>query len=164
MPVAWSPRMATIKENAAAGAGSIKLLESALDGAGSFMARVGSQIVTLSEAGGGNWGVSPGLVEPANAGGFISEVTLRVLVNGVEHTGVAKKLRHREQWPEGEIEATWEIDTRTPGTYTPNMDGLPVPFTLYSNELGGWVPFFGGYMGRVSDRQNRNGLHHLALT
>lgn len=163
MPVAWRPRIARVKADAAPGAGSIKLRPSALDGVGSFMARIGTQLVTISGQAGDTWVVS-GLGEGAKAGALATEVTIRVVVNGLDHTGVATKLRHSERSPEGEIEATWEISTRTPGAYTPNLDGNPIPFQLLSNELGGWVPFFAGYMGRVTDEQLYNGFHALKLT
>lgn len=156
--------MAQLKRNAAAGASTVKLRESALDGVGSFLAKFGTELVTVSGQAGDTWNVSPSFAEPHHARSFAVEATIRIVVNGVDHTAVAQHLRHSEAWPEGEIEATWEIDTRDVATYSPNMDGNPVPFLLYSNETGAYLPFFGGYLGRIDDKQDPSGIHHLKIT
>lgn len=124
--------------------------------------RCGSDLVSASGPSGVNqtWTISPPFTQRHNAGGYLIEATIWIMVNGMHHTGPARKLRHREASPEGEIEATWEIMTRTPATWTPNMDGNPIPFTLYSKG----TPYFGGHIGRVDDQQYPNGFHRLVFT
>lgn len=171
MPVVWSPRIARLKRNAAAGATTIRTFESALDGESSFRARLGTEIVTMSGRVGDTWNVSPALVTAKRAEGLAVEVCTLIAVGGgnghglVDHTGVGINLRTREACPEGEIEATWDVVTRTPAVYTPNLDApAPCPFLLWENSSGTFLPFFGGFMGRVEDAQRRNGFHRLTLT
>lgn len=128
-----------------------------------FLARLGTELVTVSGAG-DTWDISPPATQNHHADGYLTEVTTRIFVAGTEHTAVARHLKHKEEAPKGELEATWDIFTKTPATYTPNMDGLPTRFSLRSNESGGWVPFFGGYVGRVADGQRKNGFHEVNIT
>lgn len=165
MVVVWAPRRARLKRNAAAGATSVRV-RSALSPPALW--KLGPEVVTVTGAAGDTWNLAAPLEEFHAAGAELIEVTIRILVGypgfTTDHSAVAQNLRHREASPEGELEATWEIDTRDPTAWTPDMDGLPMPFMLYSNETGSFLPFFGGHIGRVSDHQSPNGFHHLRLT
>lgn len=160
---AWAPRRARLVANANAGAGTIQVTSSFA--ASSLLMKIGTAVYTVSGSSGTNqtWSVSPALAQPALSGAYLIEATIRLLVNGVDRTGVAQNIRHREG-ENGELEATWEITTRSPAAYTPNMQGDPVPFILSSNETGAFVPFFGGHVGRVANQRDHRGIHHLSFT
>lgn len=159
MTDAWAPRRVRLKRRVHPGDASIQVYPSTTSG---FLAKLGTELVTTGGAG-DTWSISPAASQNHHADGYLSEVTIRVVVGGVEHTAVAQHLRHREESPKGELEATWDIYTRTPGAFTPNMDGLPTRFSLLSNEGGGFTPFFGGYIGRVENGQRPNGWHELHI-
>jgi hypothetical protein len=136
-----------------------------------MLMRLGSELVTATGSSGVDqvWTITPALAERHGRGAYLIEVTIQVSVGVVplDHSGVARNLKHKEASPEGEIEATWEIVTRDPATWTPDLDydaHQPVPFTLSSNESGTFVPFFGGFIGRVVDSQMPNGFHRLQIT
>src|SRR4051812_10419823 len=128
MTDAWNPRRVRLKRRVHPGDSSIQVYESTTSG---FLAKLGTELVTTGGSG-GTWSISPAASQNHHADGYLSEVTIRCVVNGVEHTGVMQHLKHREESPKGELEATWDIYTRDPAAFTPNLDGLPLRFSLLS--------------------------------
>lgn len=158
--------MARIKRNVLEGATTIKVRPSALDGQAPYLAKLGTELVNVLSQLGDTLTLEAAVAEPHGAGGYLVEITIKITVGTgpVDESAVARLLHHTEASPEGEVEAVWEILTRSPADYTPDMDANPTSFLLWSNETGTWVPFFGGHIGRVADSQGPNGFHKLTLT
>lgn len=167
MPDVWAPRRVRLKRSVEPGDMTVTVFPSFAPPV-PMLSKMGTELVTVTGTAGDVWSLAAPAVQHHDMDGYLREVTIRVLLAGsvtvTDQTGVAQHLVTREAEPEGEIEATWDIYTRTPALYTPNMKALPTRFTLYENSTGVFVPFFGGYIGRVADSQGRNGFHQLQIT
>lgn len=164
LPVAWSPRRTRLKANANPADGTIRVNAGPLDSATKpFLAKLGTELVTVESQVSDTLTLAAPLAHVHPAGAYLVEATIRVTMGDADITAVAQGLRHKEASPEGEVEATWTIYTRNPSLYDFSQDAEPVPFLLWSNESGAFTPFFGGYIGRMTDSQSPNGFHALAM-
>lgn len=163
----WAPFRAQLIRNAAVGATSVRIRTGTVFDTLSlpFYAILGTEFITVTSNDLGLLTLEAPLGEPHFADGWLIQSTIRVVVGSKEHTGMAQGLQDKEASPEGEVEATWWVlvPDSALDEWTPTMDP-PAEFTLYSNETGEWLPFFGGSMGVFEDEPQQGGGHKLFYT